>query len=181
MNERLLDLINGHAGQLPVLDQAAKFAATDGLFVLAALIAAFGGILLRRDLRGGLTVAATAGIAMALAGGLVVLSGLVVTEDRPFTHDTDTVLLVAHAADNSFPSDHTTVATAIAVVASLAWRRWAPAFLVLAALIGLARVYVGVHYPGDIVGGAIIGAAAAGAAWAVGARTGWLRLEGSPW
>jgi undecaprenyl-diphosphatase len=41
--------------------------------------------------------------------------------------------------------------------------RLAPGFIVLAAAIGFSRVYVGVHYPLDVVGGAVLGVAIAAA------------------
>ena len=57
----------------------------------------------------------------------------------------------------SFPSDHTTVAFALAMTLFL----WSPKvgiwFLVIALLIGVARVIAGVHYPTDVLGGIIVG------------------------
>ncbi len=72
---------------------------------------------------------------------------------------------MAHGADNSFPSDHATLAGVIAVVAALAWPRWAVVFLPLGVVVGLARVLGGVHYPGDVAAGWAIGGGAAAAAW----------------
>ncbi|QES88167.1 phosphatase PAP2 family protein [Rhizosphaericola mali] len=37
------------------------------------------------------------------------------------------------------------------------WKNWAKLFFVWAGLISIAQVYVGVHYPGDVIGGAILG------------------------
>ena len=59
--------------------------------------------------------------------------------------------------DPSFPSGHTTIAFAAATVLSYYRPRWAPAFFLLAVAIGFSRVYVGVHYPLDVLGGAILG------------------------
>ena len=69
-------------------------------------------------------------------------------EPRPLGH-------VPH--DASFPSGHTTMAFASATVLSYFRPRWAPAFFLLAVAIGFSRVYVGVHYPLDVLGGAFLG------------------------
>ncbi|HHX41162.1 MAG TPA: phosphatase PAP2 family protein [Armatimonadetes bacterium] len=58
---------------------------------------------------------------------------------------------------HSFPSGHTTTSFALAVVISRYYRRWAALVFVLAAGVGLSRVYVGVHFPGDVLAGAVIG------------------------
>lgn len=58
---------------------------------------------------------------------------------------------------HSFPSGHTTTAFAIAVVAAQRERRWAIPLLLLAALVGYSRVYVGAHFPSDVLGGAVLG------------------------
>jgi membrane-associated phospholipid phosphatase len=166
VNEAVLDFINGAAGRSHALDQVGLFVANQGIYVLAALIAGFGLYELRRDRRRAVEIGAAGVLALVLALVAVVICGQFVNEARPFVHDRDTVLLMKHAADNSFPSDHATVAFAAAVVAALAWPRWAAAFIVGALAIGLARVFAGVHYPGDIVGGAAVGSLAAVAAWA---------------
>ena len=69
----------------------------------------------------------------------------------------DIVLLVHPLYGGSFPSGHTMSSFAIATVISL-HHRWAaaPAFA-LAAIIGLSRISVGVHWPLDVLGGAVIG------------------------
>ncbi len=58
---------------------------------------------------------------------------------------------------HSFPSGHTTTSFALAVVIGRYYRRWEAVFFALAIGVGLSRVYVGVHFPGDILGGAVIG------------------------
>ena len=76
-------------------------------------------------------------------------------------HPTQSHLLVGRSTDPSFPSDHATGAFAIAVAIWLYDRTIGTVFLVIGVLVGFARVYVGVHYPGDVLGGAILGAAVA--------------------
>ena len=69
--------------------------------------------------------------------------------------------LVHSPTDPSFPSGHATTSFAAATVLSFALPRLAPLWIILACGIAFSRVYVGVHYPLDIVGGAILGIAIA--------------------
>jgi undecaprenyl-diphosphatase len=66
--------------------------------------------------------------------------------------------LVGVPGSGSFPSGHASIAFACATTLSFAAPRAAPAFFVLAAAIAWSRVYVGVHYPLDVLGGAVLGA-----------------------
>lgn len=74
---------------------------------------------------------------------------------RPFTvmavHQ-----LVAHVADSSMPSHHTLVSVALALSAYSASKRIGIAYWLLAILIAISRVYVGVHYPTDLIVGALL-------------------------
>ena len=65
--------------------------------------------------------------------------------------------LVAVPNDGSFPSGHAATSFAAATMLSFASPRLAPFLFLLAAAIGFSRVYVGVHYPLDVVGGAALG------------------------
>jgi undecaprenyl-diphosphatase len=167
VNEQLLDLINGGAGHVEAIDNIAIFIGSNGIYVLGAVLAVLGLLELRRHPRKGIEIGAAAALALALAGVAVFFSGLLINEARPFVTHPDTVQLMSHAKDNSFPSDHTTVAAAAAMVGALAWPKWGWALLVGALLIGLARVFSGIHYPGDIAGGMLIGCIAGFIAWLV--------------
>lgn len=158
MDFRFEHALNRHAGAHPTLDWIARHVAESQWLVVAALlILAVAGIgLRRRRLAVGATVAIVAAAA-ALVGNVVVSH--IWTRPRPFvTHPGVVHLLVHHAADASFPSDHSAALAAITI--ALALTSAVPAavgFGIWTILVGLARVYVGEHYPGDIVGGWIVG------------------------
>jgi undecaprenyl-diphosphatase len=73
---------------------------------------------------------------------------LVYPEPRPLVH-------LPHSG--SFPSGHASAAFASATVIACASRRLAVPAYVLAAAIAWSRVYVGVHWPLDVIGGAVLG------------------------
>ena len=85
---------------------------------------------------------------------------------RPWL-DWPIVPLVTEKDPNSFPSGHTCAAFAAGMIwlRTLPWRWGRVAAVVLAALMGLSRLYVGVHYPTDVLVGAIIGALCALVIW----------------
>ena len=97
------------------------------------------------------------GVAILISAGV---SGVVknsVGRDRPPLGDPDPEPLVRLPVTHSFPSGHATVSFACATVLALAVPRlWAPLYA-LAALIAFSRVYVGVHFPLDVLGGAVLG------------------------
>ena len=114
----------------------------------------------RRALYRRAAFAAAAAVAVAL--GLAHLIAIAVDRPRPFVaHAASIHPFLAHAADPSFPSEHATGAFAIAaaVALRLPWR--GAVLLVLAAMVALGRVFLGLHYPSDVLAGAILGAAVA--------------------
>ena len=103
---------------------------------------------------------ATASAALSPVVGLVAdaILGKIWYHDRPFaTHPGQTVLLVHHAKDNGFPSEHATVAFAIAFAVLAFGRPLGALLVVLATAIALDRIFVGVHYPADVVGSFFVG------------------------
>jgi len=108
------------------------------------------------DVRGVASVLG-AGAAALLALGLAQLVGHAVDRARPYAAMPSAHLLVSRTSDFSFPSDHATAVGAVAVGLLLARRRLGVVVAVLAVLMALARVYVGAHYPGDVVAGLVLG------------------------
>jgi membrane-associated phospholipid phosphatase len=85
---------------------------------------------------------------------------------RPYAaHPTHAHLLIERSHDPSFPSDHATGAFALAAGVWFYNRKAGALLAGLAVLLSFSRVYVGTHYPGDVLGGALIGTGVAIALW----------------
>lgn len=110
------------------------------------------------------------GIAALLALGIgalvtnVVLKNIV-ARTRPYEVIDGLILLVEKQSDFSFPSGHScaSFAAAMAYYKMLPKKYGVPA-VILAALIAFSRLYVGVHYPSDVIAGILAGMFAASAA-----------------
>ncbi len=149
MDYEIFKIINGWAGQYEWLDFTMKSISEYGPYLFAIVVA-----LMAIDWRSeerrkaGIFAIATA----VLAVGINYVIGLIYYRDRPFVVH-EVTLLLDHEADFSFPSNHTAGAFSIAFVLFYYYRRWGGLFLILACLIGLARPFVGHHYPSDVLGG----------------------------
>ncbi|MBS1745024.1 MAG: phosphatase PAP2 family protein [Bacteroidetes bacterium] len=87
----------------------------------------------------------------------------IVQRPRPFESDT-TLIPAEMVTGYSFPSGHTSEAFSTATALTIAYPKWyviVPAYL-WAAGVGYSRLYLGVHYPTDVIAGALLGA---GSAW----------------
>jgi undecaprenyl-diphosphatase len=158
MNDAIQDAINGMAGHVGLLDDIMKLAAKDLVFVVVPLILLLWflpGARAGRAFRQRVAFVAVVAAVLALAAGMA--AGQLYSDSRPFVSDPGTRLLISHSADNGFPSDHALVSFAVAG-GLFAWRWMAGlAVAIMATFIGIARIFVGVHWPLDIVGGAVIG------------------------
>jgi len=94
----------------------------------------------------------------------LILSRAIITEiiryfyhrSRPFLAH-DVVALINHSDSGSFPSGHMTLFFALSAVIYSYNRKLGWWFFIGSALMGVARIFCGVHYPLDIIGGAVIG------------------------
>jgi undecaprenyl-diphosphatase len=107
-----------------------------------------------------------AGFSAALALGLAQVISHVWERPRPYMAHPDVAhLFIARSHDPSFPSDHATASFAIAVALFLRHRKVGVLALAMAAVVSVARVVVGTHYPSDVLGGAALGTACALLLW----------------
>ncbi|PWI56882.1 hypothetical protein BM613_11520 [Sulfoacidibacillus thermotolerans] len=131
--------------------------AQDGLYIYAALLLAYWFWGKPSNLR---QIHREAALSAGITGVFGLLINVLIAHfffrPRPFV-TLHTVPLIHHAADASFPSDHTTGSTGLAGGAYLRDHAMGTFFAILALLIGFSRVYVGVHYPTDVLGGFGVG------------------------
>lgn len=155
----LTQLINAPAGGRPHFDQLMVWISSFGVPVLVALVAVQWWR--RKDRTFVRHVLVASGLSFLLGLGLNQMILLFVHRIRPYDAGVSH-LLIPPSADWSLPSDHATATMAIAASFLLhRMPRTGAAFLAAALLMMFSRVYVGIHYTGDVVAGALTGIVAA--------------------
>jgi membrane-associated phospholipid phosphatase len=99
-----------------------------------------------------------AAMSVLVALGIGQLVGGIFGRARPYAVISGVHVLVDRTTDVSFPSDHATIAGAVAVGLLLTGRRWGLLATAVAVLMAFTRVYVGAHYLSDVVAGVVLGA-----------------------
>ncbi|GAB1328866.1 phosphatase PAP2 family protein [Streptomyces sennicomposti] len=162
----LLYDINGLAKEAPHwFDRAVEYVGEYGLLIASVLLVVWCWWSVRR--RGGEDAAGSvAALVWApLAAGIAVLVNVpirgFVERPRPFRDHQGLDVLVSGKTDFSFVSDHATITMAMGAALFVANRRFGLAGIGIALLEGFCRVYMGVHYPTDVVGGFALGTAVA--------------------
>jgi undecaprenyl-diphosphatase len=165
VNYQLFQLINSAAGRWAPIDHVMRFAAEYLIYlVFSAGAAVVVGALLQRRFRAVVSLGGTLALAFVLSQILARTSN----EMRPF-QDHVVRQLIPHGPGASLPSDHATAAYAVAFgVLVFLNRRVGLALTAAATLIGFARVWTGLHYPGDILAAAVIAALAAFSVYVIG-------------
>lgn len=85
------------------------------------------------------------------------IAGSIHSNNQPFAELSNVNQLIGHAIDNSFPSDHAIEFFSICITFLLFKKNLRYVWLAIAILVSISRVWVGVHYPADILVGAILG------------------------
>ena len=128
-----------------------------GIVLFAALlIVTYLGARYHGDLRA-LVGSVWAAAAALIALGIGQLIGGSIDRARPYEAMSGVHLLIDRTTDFSFPSDHATAVGAVAVGLLFTDKRWGTIGAVLAVTMALTRVYVGAHYPSDVLGGLALG------------------------
>ncbi len=182
-DKALFNLINGLAGHWRILDRLMAGIADDYFMIITmclVLVVMWFGTRdqhLRRDNQLAV-VAAMASLGLATA--FVALANLVFVinngldgtalhalfnRPRPFDAELGTYLLFYRPNDPTFPSNMAAVVFGLAIAVWLKNRRVGFWLMGMATLAGFARVFVGIHYPGDILGGALFGLLGVGMAF----------------
>lgn len=121
--------------------------------LLAALMCLF--IWFRIRSRYNRAMVVSAGLTFVLAELLGKIAGIFYFNQQPFAEMSHVNLLIQKEVNNSFPSDHTIFIFSICLIFWLFHKRhiyW----LIIACAVGFSRIWVGVHYPIDVLAGAAI-------------------------
>ncbi|MEX6701786.1 undecaprenyl-diphosphatase [Peribacillus frigoritolerans] len=152
MNSNLFRMINNLGKQYTDLNPFFVFIAEYMIFFLALAVLMF---LFSRSNKNRIMVIC-AFIALVISEILAKIAGQFHSNYQPFAELPNVNKLVEKAVNNSFPSDHTIIFFSFCITFWLFKRGWGFLWGILAVLVGISRIWVGVHYPADVLVGAII-------------------------
>ena len=156
MDDRVFTAVNGFARATPWLHGFLRGYATYGVVLFAVLLG--WGWWIARKQGSGMPAALWAPLGTLLAVAVNQPIVAAVAERRPYTVLPHLLVLATPSTDASLPSDHATMAAAVAAGLLLVDRRLGAVAAVAALLMGFARVYIAAHYPQDVLAGFAVGA-----------------------
>ncbi|MDO8610624.1 MAG: phosphatase PAP2 family protein [bacterium] len=135
------------------MDSLMIFGASDLIYVIffiCLLLLIFGGV---KEKKAFLIIL----IGLLIAKISIQIIHLIFLEPRPYI-TFNLVPLIKHIPDAAFPSQHTTLVSVVAFAYFFCKSKFTLLFVLTGLWVGFARIYVGVHYPLDILGGILVGA-----------------------
>lgn len=155
MNMTIFRLINNLADKNMIFDKTMIFFSKDMPYIFMAITAVIFlmGIISKNEEYRKASVNAVIITVINLILSFII--GNVYYVDRPFVHN-KVNLLIPHAKDASFPSDHATGTMSIALGLGRYNKILGGVMIVLSLIVGFSRVYVGNHYPFDVIGAYIM-------------------------
>ncbi|MDD5416117.1 MAG: phosphatase PAP2 family protein [Candidatus Daviesbacteria bacterium] len=152
-NITLFFLVQSLIGQSPILDGLMRFGAEPLIYIMILLTLILGIKGKIEDKKAFLIIILTIPIAFLL----IRIIHIFIFKPRPFV-TFNFIPLVQETANTCFPSRHTTISAVIAFAFTYFKSKRSLLFLILMLWVGISRVYVGVHYPLDILGGFLVAA-----------------------
>src|SRR4030067_2134541 len=151
-DKQLFLIINSLVGKIPLLDNLVKLIVNEYFIPVAlALI-----ILYLWVSKKGKKSMALPVFSVGLVDLVIKISNRFIVRARPFD-ETAVKLLFYKPTDPSFPANSAAVGFALATSIFLINKKWGIFALILAAFYGFSRIYVGVHFPSDVLVGSFLG------------------------
>lgn len=167
LQEEWFHAVNQFARGTPWLHVPARLFAGYGPVLFAALLLGAWALSRRSCDVQRVAAALWAPVGVVVAVGINQVLVFAVGEPRPYAVMAHVLVLVSRSTDSSFPSDHAVMAGAATVGVLLSHRKLGLAAAGLALLMAATRVYVGAHFPVDVLAGLAVGAVVALASFAV--------------
>ncbi|WP_315066161.1 phosphatase PAP2 family protein [uncultured Clostridium sp.] len=155
MNIEFFRIINNLANKNAVLDKIMIFFSTDVPYIFMAIIAIVFIIGVTKKNCSCRKAAVNTFVITVINLILSFIIGNIYYVDRPFVHN-KVNLLIPHVQDASFPSDHATGTMSIALGLEKYNKVLSIILTIISILVGFSRVYVGNHYPMDVIGAYIM-------------------------
>lgn len=159
INVDLFYFIN-HSLQNPLFDSVMPFVTELGSFVamlaICVIVIILSIVFKKQTIK---RIALMCLLSLLIADGIALVLKTLICEPRPFITFGDVHLLVVEDDPFSFPSGHATSTFAVVgfLVFKLKNKLWSVILILFALIIGFSRIYVGVHYPLDVIAGMILG------------------------